>query len=116
VSAGHQDVFDENHNVEVTTQEPHIGTANPHVSGLNQSTGVAKFLDDVPPQHGELHVGFVLSKRAHAVIKSIDASRALALPGVHEFVSSKDLPSEHNLFGFMKDEEIFASKEVKYNG
>ena len=40
-----------------------IGNPNPHVSGINQTTGVAKYLDDIAPQHGELHVGFVLSKK-----------------------------------------------------
>ncbi len=99
------------------SEDKNIGTVTHHVSGLNQATGTAKYLDDMPPLSGELHVGFVLSQRAHALIKSVDASKALALQGVHDFISHKDVINQaDNMFGFMKDEEIFASKEVHFHG
>ena len=91
-----------------------IGTKNSHLSSLNQTTGVAKFLDDIPKQHGELYTGFVLSTKAHAYIKSINPSKALALKGVHEFITHNDVP--RNIFGLGKDEEVFASKEVLFYG
>ncbi len=112
VSAGLQDVGDCD-----DTNDKNIGTVTGHVSGLSQATGVARYLDDMPRLHGELHVGFVLSKRAHALIKNVDASKALSLRGVHEFVTYKDVADPaNNMFGFMKDEEIFASKEVNFHG
>ena len=39
-----------------------------------------------------LHAKFLRSPHAHAIIKSIDTSRAKALPGVHATVTSEDLP------------------------
>jgi xanthine dehydrogenase/oxidase len=91
-----------------------IGTTNPHLSGLKQTTGEAKYLDDIPKQAGELYTGYVLSTRAHAILKRVDASKALELPGVYHFVTHED--AFNNIFGLAKDEEIFASKEVKYYG
>ena len=93
-----------------------VGNPNPHVSGLNQATGIAKYLDDIPPQHGELHVGFVLSKMARANIKSIDASKALALEGVRGLITHKDLPDSYKMFGSANDEELLASNKVQFNG
>jgi xanthine dehydrogenase/oxidase len=110
VSSGCQDVG------VMSEKEYCIGTNSSHVSSLGQTTGVAKYLDDIPKQHGELYTGFVLSTQAHAYIKRIDASKALALEGVLDFVSHRDLPEGKNMCGLGKDEEIFASKEVFFYG
>ena len=111
VSSSILDFGDLNQNEEI-----HLGTTNPHLSSLIQTTGVAKYLDDIPKQAGELYVGCVCSTKAHAYIKSIDASKALELEGVQGFVCHQDVPSDNNIFGIGKDEEIFASKEVHFNG
>lgn len=92
-----------------------IGTTNPHVSALKQTTGVAQYLDDIPKQNGELYAGIVMSAKAHALIKSIDPSEALSLQGVYGFFDHKHI--HHNMFGpIRKDEEFFASKEVFFAG
>lgn len=91
-----------------------VGSTNAHASGLNHACGTAKYLDDIPAYRGELFAGLVLSKKSRAAIKRIDASKALSLPGVVEFVSHKD--ATENLFGMEKDEEIFASSRVHFHG
>ena len=53
-------------------------------------TGEAKFIDDLHLP-GALWVACVRSPHAHARIKSIDVSRALALPGVHAVVTGDEL-------------------------
>ena len=58
-----------------------------HLSALRQTTGVAKFLDDIPKQMGELHAALVLSSKSHAFIKKVDPSKALALNGVSRYIS-----------------------------
>jgi aerobic carbon-monoxide dehydrogenase large subunit len=45
-------------------------------------TGRGRYVDDIH-LHGLLHAAFVRSPHAHAVIRRIDASAALAMPGVH---------------------------------
>ncbi|MFZ5465052.1 MAG: aerobic carbon-monoxide dehydrogenase large subunit [Pseudomonadota bacterium] len=52
--------------------------------------GKGNYVDDIKLP-GMLHGDFVRSPYAHARIKSIDASAALALPGVHAVLTAKDL-------------------------
>lgn len=52
------------------------------------------------------------SQKAHANILSVDASDALKMPGVVDFIDYKDVPGE-NIHGHAaQDEEVFASKKV----
>lgn len=56
-------------------------------------TGHGTFVDDVQ-RPGMLHACFVRSPFAHATINGIDASEALALPGVHAVFTPADLNPE----------------------
>jgi xanthine dehydrogenase/oxidase len=95
--------------------DPSIGTCDPNVNGLKQTTGVAKYVDDIPKQAGELFAGAVLSSKPHALLLKVDPSKALSLEGVHAYVDYKDL--KHNSYGIItKDDEFFASKEVNFVG
>jgi carbon-monoxide dehydrogenase large subunit len=53
--------------------------------------GKGKFVDDVKLP-GMLHAAFVRSQIAHARIRGVDTSAALALPGVHAVLTHEDLP------------------------
>jgi carbon-monoxide dehydrogenase large subunit len=53
--------------------------------------GKGKFVDDVKLP-GMLHACFVRSSSAHAMIRGIDTSAALALPGVIAIIKHDDLP------------------------
>ena len=55
-------------------------------------TGRGRFVDDIVLP-GMYAAAFVRSPLAHARIKSIDASAALAMPGVHAVISHHDLPA-----------------------
>ncbi len=50
-----------------------------------------RFVDDIRLA-GALHACFVRSPHAHAAIRSIDASAARAMPGVHAVLTADDLP------------------------
>jgi len=54
-------------------------------------TGRGHFVDDIRLP-GTLHACFVRSAHAHARIRGIDKSAALALPGVHAVLTYADLP------------------------
>jgi carbon-monoxide dehydrogenase large subunit len=54
-------------------------------------TGRGRFVDDMKLA-GALHACFVRSPHAHARIRSIDASTARAMPGVHAVLTADDLP------------------------
>ena len=95
--------------------DPYIGTTEPNVMSLKQTTGVAKYVDDIPKQANELFAGPVLSTKPHALIKNVDPSKALSLEGVYAYVDHKDL--KHNSYGIItKDDEFFASKKVNFVG
>jgi CO/xanthine dehydrogenase Mo-binding subunit len=59
--------------------------------GVDKVTGRAIYGADVQ-MAGLLHGKVLRSPHAHARIRSIDVSRALALPGVKAVVTSADLP------------------------
>ncbi|HEY7646233.1 MAG TPA: molybdopterin cofactor-binding domain-containing protein, partial [Hyphomicrobiales bacterium] len=53
--------------------------------------GEGRFIDDVAVPAGTLHASFLRSPIAHGRIRSIDASRALQLPGVTAIVTGADM-------------------------
>ncbi|XP_054265333.1 xanthine dehydrogenase-like [Macrosteles quadrilineatus] len=90
-----------------------IGRPIVHRSAFKQATGEAIYCDDMPLWQDQVYLALVFSSRAHAKILSIDPSAALALPGVHAFYCSDDLPAENNCYGpVFKDDLIFADKKV----
>ncbi|KAJ2098690.1 hypothetical protein GGI09_003181 [Coemansia sp. S100] len=92
-----------------------VGKGVAHLAALKQVTGEARYVDDMPALAGELHVGLVLSTRAHARILSIDAEPALALSGVVRVLTARDVPGE-NHWNIFKDEEILPTDTVHYYG
>jgi CO/xanthine dehydrogenase Mo-binding subunit len=54
-------------------------------------TGKARYAEDFRAE-GMLFCKLMLSPRPHARVASIDASRALAMPGVHAILTADDLP------------------------
>ena len=55
-------------------------------------TGAAKYAEDFRAD-GMVFIKLMPSPRPHAKIRSIDASAALAMPGVHGILTAKDLPA-----------------------
>ena len=72
-----------------------IGTRPIRHDGVDKVTGRAKYGADIG-MAGMLHGAVVRSPHAHARIKSIDTSKAEALPGVKAVVTVKDLPLQED--------------------
>ncbi|ULE35210.1 xanthine dehydrogenase family protein molybdopterin-binding subunit [Mycobacterium sp. IDR2000157661] len=68
----------------------YAGTRVPRIEDNRLLTGHGTFVDDVV-RPGMLHACFVRSPFAHARIKGIDTSVALAMPGVHAVFTADDL-------------------------
>src|SRR5215510_8023688 len=68
-----------------------IGTRPIRHDGVDKVTGRAKYGADISLP-GMLHGKVLRSPHAHARVNSIDASAALALPGVKAVISGQDLP------------------------
>ena len=67
-----------------------IGARVRRVEDHRLMTGAARYLSDTEPP-GAKHLGILRSTVAHGRIIRIDASAALALPGVHAFFVGSDL-------------------------
>lgn len=60
--------------------------------------GLARFADDLPEPAGTLHMAYVRSPHAHADIVSVDATVALAVPGVAAVVAGAEIRRQTDPF------------------
>jgi carbon-monoxide dehydrogenase large subunit len=67
-----------------------IGSRVPRLEDEPLLRGQARFVDDIAVA-GVWHAAFVRSPHPHALIKGVDKSAALALPGVHAVLTLDDL-------------------------
>jgi xanthine dehydrogenase large subunit len=87
-----------------------------HDSAVGHVTGGARYLDDVPTVPETLEAALVLSPHAHARIRHIDLSRALAAPGVVTAVTAADIPGKNDIAPIRSDEPALAAGVVEYEG
>ena len=99
-----------------------VGTRPIRHDGLDKVTGRAKYGADVT-MAGLLHGAVVRSPHAHARIKSIDTSKAEALPGVLAVVTASDLPPIRDAYSAeamanpkVLSENLLARGKVLYKG
>ena len=101
-----------------------VGTRPIRHDGLEKVNGVAKYGADIQIA-GLLHGKILRSPYAHARIRSIDTSKAEALPGVTAVVTSKDFPIiEDQVIDFaetqsnvrMMAEHVMAHDKAVYQG
>lgn len=71
----------------------HVGRSTPRKEDRRLLNGSGRYLADIKLP-SMLHVAFVRSQVAHARIRSIDTSRARALPGVVEILTGADIRGE----------------------
>jgi len=97
-----------------------IGQVRPRADAVGHVTGKTEFYADRNVE-GLLHLRMVRSPHHHARIRSIDVSRAEALPGVKRVVLAKDVP--HNIYTILsiigilpEDEPVLAFDEVRWKG
>jgi xanthine dehydrogenase large subunit len=93
-----------------------VNTSVRHDSARGHLTGQALYVDDVPAPAGTLDAALVLSPHAHARIVSIDASRALAYPGVVAVVTADDIPGKNDIAPIRTDEPALAQGVVLHEG
>jgi len=92
-----------------------IGKPRRKVDGLAKATGQAVYTDDIQLP-GMLHAKTLRSPHAHALIKSIDTSRAEALPGVHAVITGVDMPIRYGVIPWTPDENALAVEKVRFIG
>jgi len=91
-----------------------IGESVPRLDAREKATGAAIFADDIQFGNRLLHARIKRSPHPHARIKSIDASKAIAYPGVKAVVTGDDFPGYIGLY--LQDRHIFCRDTVRYVG
>ena len=94
-----------------------VGSRPIRPDGVEKVTGRANYGAD-ERLSGMVHGAVVRSPHAHAIIKSIDPSAALAMPGVLAVVTAADFPSRDKMSVGRKRfvENVIASQKALYHG
>ncbi|GLY89898.1 xanthine dehydrogenase family protein molybdopterin-binding subunit [Actinoallomurus iriomotensis] len=100
----------------MTNQPAAIGTSARRHDAAAKVTGGARYTTDVRLP-GMLHAKVLRSPHAHARLRSIDATRARALAGVHAVLTREELAGLSPTYGyFVKDQPVVAMDKVRYVG
>lgn len=92
-----------------------IGKRHPKIDSADRVTGRTRYVDDLTFP-GMLHAKIVRSPHPHARIVAIDASRALAMPGVRAVITGKDMPVRYGIIPWTHDEYPLALERALYVG
>src|SRR6476661_7026695 len=92
-----------------------VGKPFRKVDARAKCTGQTKFADDIfLPRM--LFCKILRSHEPHALIKNIDVSKALALPGVIAIITGKDLPISYGILPVSQDEHALCIDKVRFIG
>lgn len=93
-----------------------VGKSPPRLEGIEKVTGEARFTGDL--QIAGMLQGLVLrSPYPHALIESIDVSRAMRLPGVAGVLTQEDVKDINPYYGHcLRDRPLIAIDRVLYVG
>ena len=92
-----------------------VGKPFRKVDARAKCVGQTKFADDIVLPR-MLFCKLLRSHLPHAVIKSIDVSKALALPGVFAVVTGKDFPIPYGILPVSQDEHALCVDKVRFIG
>ncbi len=92
-----------------------LGRRLPKVNAWAHLTGTARYADDIRLPR-MLHGRLLRSTQAHARIKRIDVSRALAHAGVVAILTGADMPEKMGIMPSTQDETALAVDKVRYVG
>ena len=92
-----------------------VGKPFRKVDARAKCVGQTKFADDIVLPR-MLYCKLLRSHLPHALIKSIDVSKALALPGVFAVVTGKDFPIPYGILPVSQDEHALCVDKVRFIG
>jgi 4-hydroxybenzoyl-CoA reductase alpha subunit len=92
-----------------------VGQRRRRVDGRGKVVGQLRFADDlVLPRM--LHCKLLRSPHPHALVESVDVSRAAAHPGVHLVLTGEAFPVPYGIMPVSQDEHALARERVRYVG
>ena len=92
-----------------------VGKPFRKVDARAKCTGQTKFADDIVLPR-MVYAKILRSHLPHALIKSIDTTKAAALPGVVAIITGKDLPISYGILPVSQDEHALCIDKVRFIG
>src|SRR5689334_12250142 len=92
-----------------------VGKPLRKVDARAKCTGQTRFADDIVLPR-MLFAKLLRSSVPHALIKNIDTSKALKLPGVFAIITGKDLPIPYGILPVSEDEHALCIDKVRFIG
>jgi 4-hydroxybenzoyl-CoA reductase subunit alpha len=92
-----------------------VGKPFRKVDARAKCTGQTKFADDIVLPR-MLFCKILRATEPHALIKNVDVSKALALPGVVAVITGKDLPIPYGILPVSQDEHPLCVDKVRFIG
>ena len=92
-----------------------VGKPFRKVDARAKCTGETKFADDIVLPR-MLFCKILRSHHPHALVKSIDSSKALAMRGVFAILTGKDLPIPYGILPVSQDEHALCIDKVRFIG
>src|SRR5688572_8158514 len=92
-----------------------VGKPFRKVDARAKCTGQTKFADDIVLPR-MLFCKILRTHHPHALIKNIDISKAIALPGVIAVITGKDLPISYGILPVSQDEHALCIDKVRFIG
>ncbi|PWJ52909.1 CO or xanthine dehydrogenase, Mo-binding subunit [Quadrisphaera granulorum] len=99
-----------------------VGRSIPAPAGPAVVTGAARFTLDEAPPPGMLHLSVLRSPHAHARVVSVDATAALAVPGVVRVITADDVnpvphsSARHHLMTDDPDDTLVLDRTLRFVG
>ncbi len=103
--------------------QTYVGKPVERVEDLRFLLGQGQYIDDIK-RKGQWHAAFVRSTSPHGIIRKIDASAALAIPGIHAVITAADIPGPIPTIPFRRpnptagpfSQPVIAFDKVRYVG
>src|SRR2546421_390478 len=92
-----------------------VGKPFRKVDARSKCVGQTKFADDITLPR-MLYCKILRSHLPHALIKSVDTSKASALPGVLACITGRDLPIPYGILPVSQDEHPLCTDKVRFIG
>ena len=92
-----------------------VGKPFRKVDARAKCVGQTKFADDIVLPR-MLFCKLLRTHLPHALVKNIDVSKALALPGVFAIITGKDLPISYGILPVSQDEHALCIDKVRFIG
>jgi len=92
------------------------GSPRAHDSAREHVSGRARYVDDLPPVAGMLHVAIGTSTIAHGRVTRLDLDAVRAAPGVVDVITHADLPHLSDIGPVFPGDPLVVDEHVEYLG